>query len=983
MLHIMAIILITYLLAIYPIFCSTSYYPSGSIPCKLYNHTYADCSHRQLSRVPVIHDDRIKSLDLSHNNFKLCNLGGEAHFKRFGLLTTLDLSDNRITNFDDTTFQGLKLLRILDLSNHNVIEIQGKPFKHLSSLLTLDLHSIEKSYTLYCTYSLSHIVPSAFAGLINLKYLDLHCNNIEYLPADIFAELKNLRYLDLSYNALQQVYAQFPASLQTLNISNINVLTSIETDSLKNLTNLVELTLNDGYLLLLLPETPLKRLATAFHVVGTTIQQVFQSMMRFRKIISLNLQFSCELSSLDRFMTYFQPLNFPLEHLVLTRFNCQSFNSDTFRPLAMWNISMTRLAILNSAPCSYRQPLQAIEDLSFSLFTNLQKLTVSNHHLSHLSQGVFNGLIKLQELDLSNNCISFIPQQLFEVFQNSTVKYLDLSNNLLRNIDYFHDYISESDISSEFETIFEISSLEQLNISSNPIEHGISNVPCLCYQRSCFQPNLTVVNMEHASVTPVIIEGKNKFHVNIESTSILELHLARTKGEPIVYLHHLWKFMPNPNLQYVDIRNWFLEYSISDYFGITSNLTYLDISSSNLYDHTQSAVNYSDLETLKVARNGINTTQEIAFLHAPSLTTLDLSHNRITNIHNGYFAMLSNLINLNLEDNRLRSLDWFHDLDKLHQLNIGQNFLSAISKNFLTKIKQLKALNASDNRYDCTLFANCALEPFQSWILQDTFTLLQANHLYHCYFKQNLSFGINSSVSSTNLDYCKYLVPIYICATLVGLLFIGIVMFLFVKYHWHIRYKLFLLLHRRRYRHPLDDEREDEDLDENAQEMRALAPIHYRRYDCYVAYTRHNGDWVNDELVPNIEEYGPEPFSLCMKERGDIPPGRYLLSSICHGIMHSRRTLVVLSEHFMADGMCDFQLHIAQNRLIKEGRDVLILVFLEEIPDAKKTLLLRQILCTNKTVFKWPQDPLGKDLFWRRLRVELKRPVRIDRRFEA
>ena len=543
-------------------------------------------------------------------------------------------------------------------------------------------------------------------------------------------------------------------------------------------------------------------------------------------------------------------------------------------------------------------------------------------------------------------------------------------------MDFRNNLIGSAWIFENFLDFFTILPLEKIDIGSNPIEQGVW---CQCD----LLQNLTVVNIEQVNLIPSIMSDRKLFAIVVVSTSLLKLQLARNKGETEkVYLDGMNYSELNPNLQYLDISNWLLLYSFSEYFGDIANLTYLDNSGSNLYDYNQSAVYYPYLETLKLERNKINTTQEIAFLHTPALTALDLNHNQITNIHSEYIATLSNLICLNLEDNQLLSLNWFYDLNKLQQVNIGQNLLSAIPKAFLTKIKKLQSLNASGNPYECSFNINCALEPFQSWILQDTFTLLQDSHSYHCYSRQNLSFGISSSVSSVNLDYCKYLIPIYICASFIGLLFIAMVVYLLVKYHWHIRYKLFLLFHQRFYQRPQDDEREDEDRGENAQEMRNLGPIHYRRNDCYVAYACQNEDWVDDELVANIEDYGPEPFTLCMKERGDIPPGRYLLSSICHGIMHSRRTLV-LSEHFMADGMCDFQLHIAQNRLIKEGRDVLILVFLEEIPDAKNTLLLRQILCTNKIVLKWPQDPLGKDLFWRRLREELKRPVRIDRRFEA
>ena len=83
----------------------------------------------------------------------------------------------------------------------------------------------------------------------------------------------------------------------------------------------------------------------------------------------------------------------------------------------------------------------------------------------------------------------------------------------------------------------------------------------------------------------------------------------------------------------------------------------------------------------------------------------------------------------------------------------------------------------------------------------------------------------------------------------------------------------------------------------------------------------------------------------------------------------------------MDDGLCDYQLQVARLRLTKDNDDVLILVQIREIPDDKLTLLLRQILC-NKEVMKWPDDPIGQDLFWGNSRVKLRRPPRVDRRYE-
>ena len=80
----------------------------------------------------------------------------------------------------------------------------------------------------------------------------------------------------------------------------------------------------------------------------------------------------------------------------------------------------------------------------------------------------------------------------------------------------------------------------------------------------------------------------------------------------------------------------------------------------------------------------------------------------------------------------------------------------------------------------------------------------------------------------------------------------------------------------------------------------------------------------------------------------------------------------------MDDGLCDYQLHVARMRLTKDNDDVLIL---GEITDDKMTLLLRQILC-HKKVMKWPDDPVGQDLFWGNVRVKLRKPARVDRRYE-
>ncbi len=73
---------------------------------------------------------------------------------------------------------------------------------------------------------------------------------------------------------------------------------------------------------------------------------------------------------------------------------------------------------------------------------------------------------------------------------------------------------------------------------------------------------------------------------------------------------------------------------------------------------------------------------------------------------------------------------------------------------------------------------------------------------------------------------------------------------------------------------------------------------------------------------------------------------------------------------------------MAHHRVLEEGRNVMIFIILEEIPDNQMTLLLRQLFCRVQCL-KWPPDGYGQYLFWRRLQEELKRPVPLDRRFNV
>ncbi|XP_072042554.1 toll-like receptor 2 type-2 [Amphiura filiformis] len=173
----------------------------------------------------------------------------------------------------------------------------------------------------------------------------------------------------------------------------------------------------------------------------------------------------------------------------------------------------------------------------------------------------------------------------------------------------------------------------------------------------------------------------------------------------------------------------------------------------------------------------------------------------------------------------------------------------------------------------------------------------------------------------------------------------------------------------------------DDDVNANNDNDIVVGVNQCQRYDAYVSYDENSAfdeNWVLNDLRRNLEE-GPEPFQLCIKAR-DFIPGHVIVEAISESIQNSRRTILVLTPRFVESEWCYFEMQMARMRLFHENRDVLILVLFEEIPDDQLTLSLRQLLC-RKECLKFPDDHLGQELFWRRLREELKRPAMVDRRF--
>ena len=119
------------------------------------------------------------------------------------------------------------------------------------------------------------------------------------------------------------------------------------------------------------------------------------------------------------------------------------------------------------------------------------------------------------------------------------------------------------------------------------------------------------------------------------------------------------------------------------------------------------------------------------------------------------------------------------------------------------------------------------------------------------------------------------------------------------------------------------------------------------RYDAYVSYVDREPDatWVWDRLVPRLEEAG-----LRVAVSGDVEePGVARVVNVERGIKQAKRTVVVLSETYLADYMADFENVLAQTMGIQEGTYRLLPVKIASVDEGRLPTRLSMLTTLNLT----------------------------------
>ncbi|XP_018537426.2 toll-like receptor 13, partial [Lates calcarifer] len=123
--------------------------------------------------------------------------------------------------------------------------------------------------------------------------------------------------------------------------------------------------------------------------------------------------------------------------------------------------------------------------------------------------------------------------------------------------------------------------------------------------------------------------------------------------------------------------------------------------------------------------------------------------------------------------------------------------------------------------------------------------------------------------------------------------------------------------------------------------------------------------WVYRELLPVLE--GQQGWRLCLHHR-DFEPGKPIVENITEAIYGSRKTICVISQNYLQSEWCSREIQMASFRLFDEHKDVLILLFLEDIPAQQLSPYYHmRSLVKKRTYLSWPKAGQHTGVFWMKI----------------
>ena len=630
-----------------------------------------------------------------------------------------------------------------------------------------------------------------------------------------------------------------------------------------------------------------------------------------------------------------------------------TIDPDTFTGVPLLRTLLMQSSYFQDLPTELFAPLQKLKKLDLS--HNQLSFHTAITSISHLNSPCLEYL-QLSSVGVGDVVVTFRTSY-FKILSRFKIRELYLENDyidfLYSGILQYLPYLEVFSIKRNFFRTLQFGGVDEIFFLPNLRRVDLS-------MQNWHQKKMQTANlMQRYKLYKPLILDQVPCALNIQIKGPLEwVSLSKISG----IAKNVSLCLTASNLKYFDISH-SVVYHFNVIFMPNSSLEFLSIQfcqTISLHpDMLKSAVY---LKTLLLGGNNISTTIHEhgvrIFKNQQRLKTLDLASNSIkdTYLRPGTFGSLNSLVTLNLSDNLLSLFDTrlIEPLSNLKLLNLAKNRFLFISREFRGWLDSHENTGIAVDFYDNPFICDCSSIEFVKWFRQTRVTI--HNRLITRCFYNNNQILINAIDLQEFTRQCaskrKTAVTIFVCIVLLFAVAMVIITLGF-RHRWKLRYLWFITWHHWR--------RHAEEMD----------PVDYE-YDAFVGYNRGDAEWVLDHLLPAMEE--ETGFKLCIHDR-DFTPGRIIEETIVSSIEQSRKTILILSNHFLESTWCYFEMQMARQMLFSLGKDVIILVILTDLPARQvaksKTL---QTLLSTKTYLEWPVEAEGHELFWHKLRAAIQSP---------
>uniref|UniRef100_A0A3Q3GM93 TIR domain-containing protein n=1 Tax=Labrus bergylta TaxID=56723 RepID=A0A3Q3GM93_9LABR len=802
------------------------------------------------------------------------------------------------------------------------VKIYLNPIKQINSD---DFGNMSKLRLLIFNSNLiAHIDDGSFLDLVALKKLCIRDNQLTHLTENLFQGLSNLTLLDLSKNNLHFIHSSafhFLSSLETV-ILDFNKLGKVnDIQSFLLLPHLQTMSIRDNLLssfeskdLLLNVSSGLKLL----DVAGNDLRRFGNTTHIFPHLRTINLCQCVEYSglkwdirdkSLLRNITKLD-FSYPLIAFEEIQNVLQSLDSLQHLQLNFMKpwIDKGLLATVCKIPTFKKL------DLSFNYFAN--------------SSAKFGACSQLRELDLSCAKMTELPKgtigmmrRLSCVFQNlNRLKVLCMSENLLWT----------------FGGAFKIGSqnLEVLNLG----KHFVDTLEKGDFEGLGSLKHLDIVSDNIGRVKLGAFDGLNNLTSLTVSLPIEFENNFRTLQviENLTIYFHIDSIFQGPPLN-IDKAIFHLEslkklkmVCTGDHYGFFINV------------HIEMLQSMKLLEDFTGENIFISAPSQETFQFNSQLKSLTIKQSPLSDLSPELFRSFPNLQQLDLRGTTLKPLDFVvkANLSALRSLQLSDNATTVINERLFQTLPALIYLDLGNNPLTC----DCSNAGFIQWVKSNNQTQVDNAFQFTCSFpltKQGTKL-LDFDFQSCWIDFSFLCFISSTCLVVLTLLPSFIYHFL----RWQLVYAFHLFLAF------LYDSRK-----------RGKGVPHL--YDAFISYNTKDEAWVYGELLPALE--GEQGWRLCLHHR-DFQPGKPIIENIIDAIYGSRKTICVISQ----SEWCSREIQMASFRLFDEQKDVLILLFLEEIPAQQLSPYYRvRKLVKKLTYLSWSKAGRHTGVFWQGVRRAL------------